>query len=82
MVGLPDAQRGETVTAFVALRPGQALDLVELQAFVKPSLSPFEIPKALVVRPSLPKTAVAKLSRQMLRDEHLSGGGPSADPGR
>lgn len=69
VLGMPDSYRGETVAAVVSLKPdADALTLADLQAFLRDSLSPIEMPKHLKVLPELPKMATGKLSRAMLRD--------------
>jgi len=69
VIGVPDDYRGETVKAYVVLRPGHALTLEELQAHLRGRLSPMEMPRQLEIRSELPKTAVGKLSRRALRQE-------------
>jgi long-chain acyl-CoA synthetase len=74
VLGVPDPYRGETVKAFLTLRPGQQLTLEQLQAFLKSRLSAVEMPKQLEIRQQLPRTAAGKLSRIKLREEVLSHG--------
>jgi long-chain acyl-CoA synthetase len=74
VLGVPDPYRGETVKAFLTLRPGQQLTLEQLQAFLKSRLSAVEMPKQLEIRQQLPRTAAGKLSRLKLREEVLSHG--------
>ena len=69
VIGVPDAYRGETVKAFVVLRPGQALTAEALLAFLKDHLSPIEMPKHVEFRTSLPKTLIGKLSKKELVEE-------------
>lgn len=70
VLGIPDDYRGETVKAFIKLREGaQQFTLEELQAFLKPLLSPVEMPKLIEFRDVLPRTEVGKLSRRKLREE-------------
>ena len=69
VIGVPDTYRGETVRAFVVLAPGQTLAEAELTAFLKPLLSPIEMPKQIEFRDSLPKTMVGKLSKKELAAE-------------
>ncbi len=66
VVGVPDSYRGETVKAFVALKPGQRLDAEGLMGFLADKLSPLEMPKLVEFRDSLPKTAVGKISKKNL----------------
>ena len=66
VIGIPDAYRGETVKAFVALKPDAALTEAELLAFLKDHLSPIEMPKQVEFRESLPRTLIGKLSKKEL----------------
>lgn len=76
VVGVPDAERGQIVKAFVVLRPGvqeqlgQDPTLVrELQDYVKASIAPYKYPRAIEFRASLPRTETGKLQRFRLRQE-------------
>lgn len=71
VAGLPDPYRGQTVKAYVALKPGTTLTRDELMAFLQDKLSPIEMPKLIEFRESLPKTMIGKLSRKTLLDEEL-----------
>lgn len=72
VAGLPDPYRGQTVKAYLALKPGQSLTRDELLAFLKDKISPIEVPKLVEFRTSLPKTMVGKLSRKALLDEEMA----------
>jgi malonyl-CoA/methylmalonyl-CoA synthetase len=61
VVGLPDSEWGERVSIAVELKPGAALSLEELQAWTKPRLAPYKIPKALRCVPALPRNAMGKV---------------------
>ena len=69
VVGVPDSYRGETVKAFVALKPGQSLTAEDLTAFLADKLSAVEMPKLIEFRASLPKTAIGKISKKDLLAE-------------
>ena len=69
VVGLPDPYRGQTVKAFIALKTGASLSAEALTAFLADKLSPIEMPKLIEFRPSLPKTAVGKISKKLLLEE-------------
>ncbi len=70
VVGVPDGYRGELAKAFVKLRAGaEPFSLEALQAFLADKIGRHEMPKALEIRPALPRTAVGKLSKIELRDE-------------
>ena len=71
VVGVPDAQRGQIVKAFVVLKPGQPADQAAargLQDFVKGAIAPYKYPRAIEFRSSLPRTPTGKLQRFRLRD--------------
>jgi acyl-CoA synthetase (AMP-forming)/AMP-acid ligase II len=74
VIGIPDPVRGEAVKAFVTLSDGAPpLDLGQLRAFLKDRLGPHELPVALEIRGSLPRTPVGKLSRlELKRQEHAA----------
>ncbi len=74
VVGTPDEERGQLVTAFVVLREGSAesAELAkELQDFVKRTIAPYKYPRVLEFRKSLPRTETGKLQRFRLRQEYL-----------
>ena len=71
VVGVPDAQRGQIVKAFVVLKPGNlGGEAVArgLQDFVKGAIAPYKYPRAIEFRSSLPRTPTGKLQRFRLRD--------------
>ena len=70
VIGVPDAQRGQLVKAFVVLRPGAVAgdDMTRaLQNFVKAGIAPYKYPRAIEFRAALPRTATGKLQRFRLR---------------
>jgi long-chain acyl-CoA synthetase len=69
VAGVPDAYRGETVKAYLVLRPGARYDLDEFSAFCRERLAAYKVPKIVEVRESLPKSAVGKILRRQLVDE-------------
>ena len=75
-VGMPDAYRGETVKAFVVLKPGQTATEQEIIAFCRERLAAYKAPKLVEFRDALPLSAVGKVLRRMLRDEKTGGRNP------
>ncbi|MCW3474375.1 benzoate-CoA ligase family protein [Limobrevibacterium gyesilva] len=72
VIGVPDADRGAIVKAYVVLAPGHEGDAAmteTLQNFVKATVAPYKYPRAIEYRTELPKTATGKLQRFRLRTE-------------
>ncbi len=68
VVGVPDEYRGETVKAFVSLRPGQEATAEELIAFCRQQMAAYKYPRQIEFLDELPKTVSGKLLRRELRD--------------
>lgn len=68
-VGIPDEKRGETVKAFVVLKPGEEVTAEELESYCKEELAAYKVPDLWEFREELPKSAMMKLLRRVLRDE-------------
>ena len=71
-IGVPDPYRGETVKAFVVLKPGKTVTEVDLIAFCKERLAPFKVPKAVEFATALPMSLVGKVLRRQLREQELA----------
>ncbi|HYI10046.1 MAG TPA: long-chain fatty acid--CoA ligase [Thermoanaerobaculia bacterium] len=69
VIGVPDAYRGEAVKAFVVLKPGSEATVDDLKAHCERDLAEFKRPTQFEFRESLPKTAVGKILRRVLREE-------------
>ncbi|MER7488217.1 AMP-binding protein [Streptomyces sp. NPDC126497] len=67
VVGVPDGYRGETVKAFVSLRPGAEADPAALAAYCRERLAAYKYPRRVAILPDLPKTASGKILRRELR---------------
>ncbi|MGW7492425.1 class I adenylate-forming enzyme family protein [Streptomyces sp. NPDC054786] len=67
VVGVPDAYRGESVKAYVSLRPGTAPDPAELAAYCKARLAAYKYPRVVEILAELPKTTSGKILRRELR---------------
>jgi len=64
VAGLPDAEWGEAVTAFVVLRsPATSAELLD---WCRAGLAPFKVPKAVHEVSELPRNASGKLLRHRL----------------
>ncbi len=72
VIGLPDTERGQIVTAHVVLAPGHTADaaLVKvLQDHVKMTIAPYKYPRQVVFTDALPKTQTGKIQRFRLKDQ-------------
>jgi 2-aminobenzoate-CoA ligase len=72
VVGLPDPERGQLVTAYVVLRDGlsPAPELAaELQDFAKQQIAPYKYPRAVSFVTALPRSSTGKVQRYVLRQQ-------------
>src|SRR3989441_1571839 len=70
VIGVPDEYRGETVAAFVVLKPGiEASEATrqDILTYCKQNLTPYKVPKILEFRESLPKSLIGKVLRRELK---------------
>jgi long-chain acyl-CoA synthetase len=82
-VGVPDNRLGEVVKAFVVLWTGQTATEAELIAFVRERIAHYKAPRSVEFRTELPKSAVQKVLRRMLRDDAGAATSPApAGPAR
>lgn len=68
VVGIPDPYRGESVKAYVSLRPGTGADPAELSAYCAERLAAYKYPRRVEILPVLPKTTSGKILRRELRE--------------
>jgi O-succinylbenzoic acid--CoA ligase len=66
VLGLPDPEWGEAVTAVVVIRDGAEVRAAELRAFCAERLAPFKVPKRVAFASAMPRTASGKLLRRRL----------------
>jgi long-chain acyl-CoA synthetase len=69
VVGVPDAKSGETVKAYIQLKPGETATEEEILAFCKENMTGYKRPKMVEFRDTLPVSNVGKILRRVLRDE-------------
>lgn len=67
VVGVPDEYRGESVKAFVSLRPGRSVSEADLIAFTKERMAAYKYPRHIEFLDEIPKTVTGKLLRRELR---------------
>jgi long-chain acyl-CoA synthetase len=67
VAGVPDAERGETVWAWVQPAAGQSVTEDELKKFLLDKISPIEMPRKIIIRDKpLPRTAIGKPDKKAL----------------
>lgn len=71
VAGVVDAYRGETVKAWVVLKPGETATEEEIRDFCKKNMAPFKVPTQVEFKTELPKTTVGKVLRRELVREHM-----------
>jgi long-chain acyl-CoA synthetase len=68
-VGIPDRYRGETVKAFVVLKPGETATAEEILNFCRQNLAKYKVPTQVEFREALPKSSSGKILRRILRQQ-------------
>ncbi|HXD12475.1 MAG TPA: AMP-binding protein [Anaerolineales bacterium] len=69
VIGCPDREWGERVTAVVVLNKGASVTGEELIRFCRERLAPYKSPKSIVFRDDLPRNAMGKVQKAELRKE-------------
>ena len=77
-IGIPDPYRGETVKAFIVVKPGETLTEEEITRHCRERLAAYKVPKAIAFLDSLPKSAVGKILRRELRAREMTQQGQMA----
>ena len=73
VVGVADPYRGETVKAFVSLKPGSSVTPEEVIAWAKERMAAYKYPRSVEFVDELPKTTTGKILRRELRDQQSGG---------
>ncbi len=68
-VGINDHVRGESLKAFVVLKPYEEMTRADVIAWCKSKLASYKVPRTVEFREELPKTIVGKVLRRVLREE-------------
>jgi long-chain acyl-CoA synthetase len=69
VVGLPDKMKGETVKAWIVLRPGMSATAADIKAHCRERLAPYKVPAQYEFVTELPKTMVGKVLRRVLKQQ-------------
>jgi malonyl-CoA/methylmalonyl-CoA synthetase len=70
VVGLPHEDLGEAVTAFVVLRPDSSLDEHMVRDALAKRLAKFKLPKRVMFVEELPRNAMGKVQKNVLRETY------------
>ncbi len=71
VAGIPDPYRGETVKAWIVLKPGETMTEDEIKQWCRERLAAFKVPTHVEFRDELPKSTVGKILRRELVRQHL-----------
>ena len=71
VIGVPHADMGEGVTAVVVLKAGHApFDEPGMIAELQKRLAKFKVPKRIIAVPELPRNAMGKVQKSLLRQTY------------
>ncbi|HYI07025.1 MAG TPA: malonyl-CoA synthase, partial [Reyranella sp.] len=70
VVGVPHGDFGEAVVGIVVPRPGEHLDPAALTNVLKARIASFKVPKAIFIDAELPRNAMGKVQKNLLRERH------------
>jgi malonyl-CoA/methylmalonyl-CoA synthetase len=70
VIGVPHGDFGEAVVAVVVARPGVAPDAAALIVELKGKIANFKVPKRVFVIDALPRNAMGKVQKNLLREQH------------
>lgn len=70
VIGIPHADFGEAVVAVVVPRPGAEVDTGAMLAGLKAGLANFKVPKQIHVADALPRNAMGKVQKNVLRQRY------------
>jgi fatty-acyl-CoA synthase len=73
VIGIPDERWGERPLACVVLRPGAKADAAELADFLAATVARWQVPENWAFVAEIPKTAVGKFDKKVLRARDAAG---------
>ena len=68
VIGVEDDTWGEAVTAFVAVKAGASLEYEALKEWCDGRMSSYKIPKSLILIEALPRNAMGKVTKPVLKE--------------
>jgi malonyl-CoA/methylmalonyl-CoA synthetase len=70
VIGVPHPDFGEGVVAVVVRKPGASLEAAALISELKAKIANFKVPKQLFIVDELPRNAMGKVQKNLLREQH------------
>jgi long-chain acyl-CoA synthetase len=70
-IGVPDEKSGEVVKLYL-VKKDPALTAEDVQAYCRANLAAYKVPKYVEFREKLPKSAIGKVLRRKLKEDHAS----------
>jgi long-chain acyl-CoA synthetase len=77
VVGIPDKEYGERVTAFITPNEGQQIDPVSMKEYLKTRLAGYKVPKEYITVAELPKSSAGKILKREVIEMYSQGGANS-----
>lgn len=71
VIGIPDATGDEIIKCFCVLKPGAAAEKSEIINFLRHKLDPYKRPREIEIVESLPKNAMHKVLKRVLRHQEI-----------
>ncbi len=71
VVGIPGEGGDETIKSYVVVKKGETVEKAELMRFMKDKLDPYKRPRDIELVDSLPKNALQKVLKRVLRQQEL-----------
>jgi len=68
-IGLPDEDFGESVTAILVLKENQEHSEIDIKEYLKNKIANFKVPKYVFYAEELPRNAMGKVQKNVLREE-------------
>lgn len=72
VIGLPHDRWGEAITVVAVAHPGKDVEPEAIIAALKTRLSPFKVPKSVIVVEAMPMTSTGKIQKHLLRQKHAA----------
>ncbi|SDD93210.1 AMP-binding protein [Actinokineospora iranica] len=71
VIGVPDAEYGQRLVAYVVVRPGARLDEDSVRAYVHQRLARFSVPREVIFVDELPRNQTGKVLKRVLAEGDL-----------